>query len=236
MTRWVRAIKRGWVVTDRVPGPDVDEFAEATDVVAALAGPRGGRDTLLAVQHPHRTPWALAEGLTLADALPAARQALDRLRASAYRPVAGVVAPYRVEGPDGVAVCVLCLVDSAAVDMHGMSWVRQGEQVYHQVVVERAAMLEDDRHQFLVNRIQHLDDNLRVVTGEQVAEAANVRKQHGDPTGLAVQIQVLMLLRQNLVRHFFDYVAAERLPQQNIFLLEFVVIVLEAQERTHACD
>jgi hypothetical protein len=141
MTRWVRAIRRGWVLTDRVPGPDVDEFAEASEVVAALAGPHGDRDTLLAVQHPHRTPQALAQGLSLADALPAALQALNRLRESAYRQVADVVAPYRVDGPDGVAVGLLCLVDSAAVDVHGRSWVRHSEEVYPQVVVERAAVL-----------------------------------------------------------------------------------------------
>ncbi|MGH3841316.1 MAG: DUF1015 family protein [Pseudonocardiaceae bacterium] len=141
MRRWVHAIRDGWVVTDRVPGPDVDEFAEATEVTAALArSPRGG-DTLLAVQHPHRTPQALAEGLSLADALPAARQALARLSASAYREVANVVAPYRVDGPDGVAVGVLCLVDSAAVDSGGRSFVRHSEEVYPQVVGERAAVL-----------------------------------------------------------------------------------------------
>jgi hypothetical protein len=141
MTGWVRAISRGWVVADGVPGPDVDEFAEVTEVVAALAGPAGGADTLLAVQHPHRTPRALAEGLSLTEALPAARQALDRLRASAYRPVTDVLAPYRVEGPDGVALGVLCLVDPAAVDKHGMSWVRHSEEVYPQVVAERVAVL-----------------------------------------------------------------------------------------------
>ena len=101
MTRWVHAIRRGWVVLDRVPGPDVDEFADAAEVVAALAQSPCGDDTLLAVQHPHRTPAALAGRLSLADALPAARRALDRLRASAYRPVVDVVAPYRVDGPDG---------------------------------------------------------------------------------------------------------------------------------------
>ncbi|MDQ2882338.1 MAG: DUF1015 family protein [Actinomycetota bacterium] len=141
MTRWVRAIKHGWVLTDRVPGPDVDEFADAGEVVVALAGPHGGRDTLLAVQHPHRTPQALAQGLSLTDALPAARRALGRLRGSAYRQVAEVVAPYRVDGPDGVAVGLLCLVDPAAVDAHGMSWVRHSEEVYPQVVIERAAVL-----------------------------------------------------------------------------------------------
>ncbi len=141
MTRWVRAIRHGWVVTDRVPGPDVDEFAEASEVVAALARVHCACDTLLAVQHPHRTPGALAQGLSLVDALPAARQALDRLRLSAYRQVADVVAPYRVDGPDGTAVGLLCLVDPAAVDVHGRSWVRHSEEVYPQVVEERAAVL-----------------------------------------------------------------------------------------------
>jgi Protein of unknown function (DUF1015) len=141
MTRWVRAIEHGWVVEDGVPGPDVDEFAETTEVVAALAGHHGDGDTLLAVQHPHRTPQALADRLPLTAALPAARHALDRLRARAYRQVNEVLAPYRVDGPDGVAVGVLCLVDSAAVDMHGISRVRHSEQVYPEVVAERAAVL-----------------------------------------------------------------------------------------------
>lgn len=141
MARWVRAIRHGWVVEGDVPGPDVDEFAEATEVVAALASHLGGGDALLAVQHPHRTPEALADGLSLAAALPAARRTLDRLRANAYRQVDEVVAPYRVDGPDGVAVGALCLVDPAAVDVHGASWVRHSEQVYREVVVERAAVL-----------------------------------------------------------------------------------------------
>ncbi|MGH3693517.1 MAG: DUF1015 family protein [Pseudonocardiaceae bacterium] len=141
MTRWVHPIRHGWLVTDRVPGPDVDEFAEATEVIAALAGSQCDGDTLLAVQHPHRTPEALAGGLSLADALPAARQVLVRLRAGAYREVADVVAPYRVAGPDGVAIGVLCLVDSAAVDSGGMSFVRHSEEVYPQVVRERAEVL-----------------------------------------------------------------------------------------------
>ncbi|MGH3824197.1 MAG: DUF1015 family protein [Pseudonocardiaceae bacterium] len=141
MVRWVRVIGRGWVVTERVPGPDVDEFAEATEVIAALARSQDGGDTLLAVQHPHRTPQALAEGLSLTDALPAARQALERLRTSAYREVADVLAPYRVEGVDGMALGVLCLVDPAAMDSRGMSWVRHTEEVYPTVVRERAAVL-----------------------------------------------------------------------------------------------
>ena len=140
MTRWARAIGTGWVVRDEVPGPSVDEFAEPDEVVAALAA-QGDRDTLLAVQHPHRTPRAHAAGLSLAEALPSARQALDRLRAASYRPVSEVVAAYRVSGPDGAAVGVLCLVDPAAVDRQGRFRVRHSEQVYPGVVAERAAVL-----------------------------------------------------------------------------------------------
>src|ERR687885_905377 len=91
MTRWIHAIRHGWVVIDRVPGPDVDEFADTAEVITALAQSSPGDDTLLAVQHPHRTPAALAGGLSLVDALPAAHQALNRLRASAYRPVVNVM-------------------------------------------------------------------------------------------------------------------------------------------------
>jgi Protein of unknown function (DUF1015) len=141
MTRWVRAITRGWVAAGPVPGPDVDEFAEPAEVTAALERSSDDTDTLLAVQHPHRTPRALAKSLSLTDALPAARQALDRLRANAYREVANVVAPYRVAGVDGTAIGVLCLVDPVAADVRGMSWVRHSEEVYPQVVRERAAVL-----------------------------------------------------------------------------------------------
>lgn len=134
MAGWVEAIGQGWVVDGQVPGPDVDEFADASEVTAALAGSAG--DSLLAVQHPHRTPHAQARGLSLMDALPSARQELDRLVATGYRPVTDVVAPYRVDGPDGTAVGVLCLVDPNEV-----SQVRHSEEVYPRVAAERAAML-----------------------------------------------------------------------------------------------
>ncbi|MBW4717432.1 DUF1015 family protein [Saccharothrix obliqua] len=131
MTGRARAIRGGWVVRERVPGPDVDEFAEPERVEAALARARNG--TLLAVQHPHRTPAALAAGLDLRDALPGARAELGYLRRSAYRQVSDVVAPYRVDGPDGTAYGLLCLVDPAAVG--------HTEEVYPEVVAERASVL-----------------------------------------------------------------------------------------------
>ena len=116
---------------DRVPGPDVDEFAEPERIVAALAKARPG--TLLAVQHPHRTPAALAAGATLLDALPHAVAELAHLRGTAYREVRDVVAPYRVDGPDGTAHGLLCMVDPAAVG--------HTEDVYPDVVAERARVL-----------------------------------------------------------------------------------------------
>ncbi|MBE1493601.1 hypothetical protein H4696_000701 [Amycolatopsis lexingtonensis] len=140
MNDWIRPIGRGWVVRDAVPGPDVDEFAEPDRVADALAAPGAG-DTLLAVQHPARTPAALARGLDLAAAVPVARAVLERLRKRSYRPVREVVAPYRIEGPDGVALGLLCLVDPAAVTDDGTARVRHTEDVYPDVVAERAAVL-----------------------------------------------------------------------------------------------
>ncbi|WP_081975954.1 DUF1015 family protein [Amycolatopsis sp. MJM2582] len=139
MSTWIRPIDRGWVVRDTVPGPDVDEFADPDRVAAALAGARG--DSLLAVQHPARTPAALAGGLAIEAALPQARATFERIRERHYRPVSAVVAPYRIDGPDGVALGVLCLVDPAAVRDDGVTRVRHTEDVYPDVVAERAAML-----------------------------------------------------------------------------------------------
>ncbi|SHG64127.1 Protein of unknown function [Streptoalloteichus hindustanus] len=127
------------MVRDGVPGPDVDEFANPEQVSAALA--EAGPDTLLAVQHPHRTPLALSGGFDLAAALPTARTTLARLRATHYRRFDDVVAPYTVTGPDGTASGVLCLVDPAAVGADGFARVRHTEEVYADVVAERASVL-----------------------------------------------------------------------------------------------
>lgn len=143
MTDVLRAIKSGWVLAGgRVPGPDVDEFAEPHQVMAALAESGvADTDTLLAVQHPHRTPAALAGGLSVVDTLPTARAMLDRLLGLAYRQVSGIVAPYLVSGHDGTALGLLCLADPAAVDAEGHTRVRRAEQVYPDVVADRAAVL-----------------------------------------------------------------------------------------------
>ena len=136
--RWVRPVARGWVVRGEVPGPDVDEFAEPERVATALAEPGAAARSLLAVQHPHRTPEAIAAGRGLLESLPAARNTLAYLRRTAYREVTDVVAPYEVDGPDGTACGVLCMVDPAAVDA---GRVRHSEEVYPEIVDERAAVL-----------------------------------------------------------------------------------------------
>ncbi len=141
MTTWARPVRHGWFVRDQVPGPDVDEFAEADQVIAALARPGAADGTLLAVQHPHQTPAALARRQPLAATLPAARRVLDHLRATAYQQADDVIAAYRVSGLDGTALGVLCLIDPAAVDANGLARVRHSEQVYPSVVEERAAVL-----------------------------------------------------------------------------------------------
>jgi hypothetical protein len=135
---WVRPITRGWVVRNEVPGPDVDEFAEPDRVTAALAERDLATRTLLAVQHPHRTPAAVAAGRSVLDSLPAARNTLATLLRTAYREVSAVVAPYEVDGPDGTACGVLCMVDPAAV---GAGRVRHSEEIYPDIVEERAAVL-----------------------------------------------------------------------------------------------
>jgi hypothetical protein len=124
-----------------VPGPDVDEFAEPDRVIAALADRSVGAGGLLAVQHPHRTPGAVAAGLGLVDTLPTARTALAALLRTAYRPVADVVAPYVVDGPDGSAIGLLCMVDPAEVGTSGSGLIRHTEDVYPEVVAERAVVV-----------------------------------------------------------------------------------------------
>ncbi len=138
---WVRPIAHGWVVRAEVPGPDVDEFAEPDRVTAALAEPSAASRTLLAVQHPHRTPEAIAAGRGLVESLRAARSTLSVLLRTAYRPVTDVVVPYEVDGPDGTACGVLCMVDPAAVDAEGLRQVRHSEEVYPEIVAERAEVL-----------------------------------------------------------------------------------------------
>ncbi|HET6501958.1 MAG TPA: DUF1015 family protein [Amycolatopsis sp.] len=176
MTQWITAIGQGWLVDGAVPGPDVDEFADAGDVIAALARHRG--DSLLAVQHPHRTPRARADGLSVTDVLPAARRELDRLLATSYRPVTDVVAPYLVDGPDGAALGVLCLVDPNEI-----SRVRHSEQVYPAVVAERATMLAGLGHATSAAMLIPVTDGARLTDAVSRAVRTPPAVRTVDPAG-----------------------------------------------------
>lgn len=140
MNDLVRALRTGWVVRDRVPGPDVDEFGEPDQIARELARPGAANGSLLAVQHPHRTPTAIAEGRSLLDSVPIAEEALAHLRKKHYRKVHDVVALSWGDGPGGEALGVLCLVDPTAVMPGGLTFVRHTEDVYPEVVAERAAI------------------------------------------------------------------------------------------------
>ncbi|MEU0467394.1 DUF1015 family protein [Amycolatopsis sp. NPDC006131] len=163
MAEWARAIGTGWVPDGPVTGPDVDEFADADEITAALAAEPG--DSLLAVQHPHRQPGAAS----LREALPAARAMLDRLRERDYRRVREVVAPYRIAGHDGIAAGVLCLVDPSAVGAR----IRHSEEVYAGVVAERAAALR-------ALGCATSAAMLVPVTGDELTPAV-LAAMHGDP-------------------------------------------------------
>ncbi|WHT16756.1 DUF1015 family protein [Crossiella sp. CA-258035] len=139
----LRAMGTAWVVREAVPGPDVDEFTDPRQVRAALSAQTAGRVTLLAVQHPHRTPDSLARHRGLSQVLPDARAKLRRLQRESYRRVADVVAPYQVDGPDGSTLGLLCLADPAEVDEVQGSAVRRTEEVYPDIVAERAAVLAE---------------------------------------------------------------------------------------------
>lgn len=138
--RWISALGRAWLPIGGLTGPDLDEFADGERVRAALTRP-GAERSLLAVQHPHRTPAALRGGLSLRRALPAARAALTIRKATHYRPHVDALPLYRVSGPDGTAAGMLAVVDPLAVDGLGRRRVRPTEDVYTDVVTERAEVL-----------------------------------------------------------------------------------------------
>jgi hypothetical protein len=139
MSQWVWPAATAWVARGRIRGPDVDEFADPHRVERALA--EFSEPSLLAVQHPHRTPEARHAGAGLRDALPGARDTLRALQERYYRRASDVVAIYRARGDRGAAIGLLCLVDPVAVDAAGQQVVRDSERVYPQVVSERAASL-----------------------------------------------------------------------------------------------
>ena len=187
---WVGPVGRGWVVRGEVPGPDVDEFADPVSVTEALAVDATG---LLAVQHPQRTPAALTRGASLAEALPAARNALNALRHEHYDEVSNVVALYQVDGADAAACGVLYVVDPAAVDVDGTLRVRHSEEVYPAVVAERAAALAGLGCATSAAMLVPVDggDELTAAVGVAIDRAGSPAVQAKDAAGRAHRLWLL---------------------------------------------
>jgi uncharacterized protein (DUF1015 family) len=101
---------------------------------------------------PHRTPDAVAAGVSFAGSLEAAACTLAGLRQSGqsgqpgqsggFRAVAGLIAPYRITGPEGLSHGLFCMVDTAqissAADQPGL--VIRNEEVFAEKVRERTAL------------------------------------------------------------------------------------------------
>jgi len=133
-------IPSAWVSTGGTGAQNYDEFAADAEITAIIeANPASA----LSVEMPHRTSEAVAAGLGFADALPQAAAQLATLKEDGrFRAVADVVAPYRIDTPDGPAYGVFCLVDtdqiSTTADEPGL--VIRNEDVFAEKVAERTAL------------------------------------------------------------------------------------------------
>lgn len=144
-------IPHAWLSTGGGPAgstgaQNYDEFADDAEITAVVAA---NPSSALAVEMPHRTPAAVAAGLSFADALPAAMTALAALRAERRLVDVGeVVAPYRIEGPDGVTYGMFCLVSTAEISSSATEpgLVVRNEDVFVGKVRERTALTATLRH------------------------------------------------------------------------------------------
>jgi uncharacterized protein (DUF1015 family) len=133
-------VPHGWISTGGTGAQNYDEFADDAEITAVLAV---NPTSALAVEMPHRTPPAVAAGRTFAQSLDSAAGTLVHLQDDgAFRPVAGLVAPYRISGPDGSAYGLFCAVDTAQIstsaDEPGL--VIRNEDVFAEKVRERTAL------------------------------------------------------------------------------------------------
>jgi len=146
VTHIAHPVPSAWVSTGNTGAQNYDEFASDAEITAII---EANPTSALSIEMPHRTPDAVAAGLDFAAALPHAADHLARLKADdRYRPAADVVAPYRIDTPDGPAYGVFCLVDSdqisTAADEPGL--VIRNEDVFAEKVAERTALTRHLEH------------------------------------------------------------------------------------------
>ncbi|MGA8114757.1 MAG: DUF1015 family protein [Actinocatenispora sp.] len=136
----VHPIGRAWISTGGTGAQNYDEFADDAEITAIVAD---NPSSALAIEMPHRTPEAVAAGLSFTDALPPAVRRFAESRASGrYRPDENVVALYRIGEGDAAAYGVFCMVDtdqiSTTVDEPGL--VIRNEDVFVSKIRERVAL------------------------------------------------------------------------------------------------
>jgi uncharacterized protein (DUF1015 family) len=92
-------IARAWLSAGGTGAQNYDEFADDAEITAII---EANPDSALAVEMPHRAPEQV--GRSFADSLPFAASRLARAQADGrYREHEGIVALYRISGPDVVA-------------------------------------------------------------------------------------------------------------------------------------
>ncbi|HEV7823405.1 MAG TPA: DUF1015 family protein [Mycobacteriales bacterium] len=137
MSRPVAApITHGWVSAGGTGAPNYDEFAGDAEITAVIAA---NPDSALAVEMPHCAPGARG---TFAESLDAATATLERLLRTRFTRHEGLVAPYRVDGPEGTAYGVFCAVDTAQISASAAEpgLVIRNEDVFAAKVRERTAL------------------------------------------------------------------------------------------------
>ena len=141
-------IARARVSTGGTGAQNYDEFADESEITAIVAA---NPASALAVEMPHRTPEAVAAGLSFRDALPAAAERLRELQLDGhYRPAENAVAIYRISGgrSAGTAYGLFCMIDtdqiSTSADEPGL--VIRNEDVFLEKVRERTALAETTGH------------------------------------------------------------------------------------------
>jgi len=141
----VHPISRAWITTGGTGAQNYDEFADDAEITAIIAA---NPDSALAVEMPHRAPPQL--GASFAESLPFASSRLAQAQAAGrYREHDGIVALYRIGGPDGPAAYGLwAMVDtdqiSTRADEPGL--VIRNEDVFLEKVRERVALAEAIGH------------------------------------------------------------------------------------------
>jgi uncharacterized protein (DUF1015 family) len=146
ITDAVAPIDVAWVSRGGTGAPNYDEFNsydEVTDLIMARP------DSILAVDMPHCAAEERARGTSFADALPVAKDRLDKLKTSgSYAQQRDLLVAYRITGPAGAAHGVFAMVSTGEIsdraDAPGR--VIRNEDVFVEKVRERTAHLETLRH------------------------------------------------------------------------------------------